>query len=68
MIAVYEDKVSALLRDEPKLPGMERLRLMKLEGTTSGRTAMLKLVKEVRTAPHKELMICFEGLPGEFTQ
>lgn len=67
-VAAYEDKVRALLEDQPKLPGMEVLRLMKLEGFTGGRSAMMKLVKEVRPPVPKEPVIRFEGLPGEFTQ
>jgi transposase len=67
-VGAYEDKVRALLADKPKLPGMEVLRLMKLEGYRGGRSAMLRLVKEARPSPAEEPVIRFEGLPGEFTQ
>jgi len=67
-VAAYTDRVAALLTEEPSLPGVEVYRRARQWGYTGGRSAMLALVKSVRPPKHKEPIVRFEGLPGEFGQ
>ena len=67
-VALYEDKVRALLEEEPELPSAEVVRRMRLCHYGGGRSAMYELIKRVRPERPKEPVVRFEGLPGEFAQ
>lgn len=64
------ERVRLLLAD-PKcrhITAIEVLRRSREWGFTGGRSQMSKLVKELRPEPHREPVVRFEGLPGEYTQ
>jgi len=59
--------VTAWLKAEPDLLGVEILRRAKLDGYTGSKSALYALVGTLRPATIRPIMR-FEGLPGEFTQ
>lgn len=59
--------VEGVLRESPQLPSHEVLRRAKLEGYTGGKSALYGLIASVRPKS-VDLLVRFEGLPGEFSQ
>ena len=65
--APYRNFVASRLRSEPKLLGVELLRLAREMGYEGGKSAFLDMVSGVRDRDTP--FVCrFEGLPGEFSQ
>lgn len=61
--------VENLLSREPELPGLEILRRARVDGYAGGKSQFYGLVAQLRPEPPpKQVLIRFEGLPGEFTQ
>jgi transposase len=67
VVEPYRDKVKELLAEESDLMSLEVLRRMKLAGYKGGKTAMYELVAGL-CPPEVEVLMRFEGLPGEFSQ
>ena len=63
----FRDFVEGVLRESPQLPSHEVLRRAKLEGYTGGKSALYGLIASVRPKS-VDLLVRFEGLPGEFSQ
>lgn len=63
----FRDRVRDWLTAEPELLAVELLRRAKLAGYAGAKSALYELVREVRPTTI-QLMMRFEGLPGEFTQ
>lgn len=62
------DKVRELLEEEPALLATEVLRRSRAWGYEGSKSAMSQLVRELRPSPHREPVIRFEGVPGEYAQ
>ena len=62
------EKVRQLLGEESAIMATEVLRRSRKWGYSGGRSAMSDLVKLLRPLPTKELVVRFEGLPGEYAQ
>lgn len=63
----YESQVQAIFEAEPDLPTIEILHRLKEKGYTGSKTPVYELVAKLRPA-HQQLVVRFEGLPGEFSQ
>ena len=63
----FREFVRSLLEAEPRLMTLEVLRRARLRGYDGGKSAMYRLVADVR-AHDPALQMRFEGLPGEFSQ
>ncbi len=59
--------VEEILKQREDLPGVEILRLVRLEGYTGGKTALYDLVRSVRKVSARPI-VRFEGVAGEFSQ
>lgn len=59
--------VEGVLRESSQLPSHEVLRRAKLEGYTGGKSALYGLIASVRPKL-VDVLVRFEGLPGEFSQ
>jgi hypothetical protein len=59
--------VEGVLRESPQLPSHEVLRRAKIEGYAGGKSALYGLIASVRPKS-VDLLVRFEGLPGEFSQ
>ena len=66
-VAGYRQFVGELLAEEPQLMSLEILRRAKQRGYEGGKSAMYRLIAELRP-PDVEILMRFEGLPGEFSQ
>jgi transposase len=66
-VEAYREHVAGVLQKEPHLMSLEILRRAKLQGYDGGKSAMYQLVAQLR---HRdvEVLMRFEGLPGEFSQ
>ena len=62
------ERVQRLLTDEPGIRGTEVYRRAIGWGYTGKRSAMSDLVRRLRPAPTPDLVVRFEGLPGEYGQ
>lgn len=60
--------VQALLADEPGIRATEVFRRAVDWGYTGKRSAMSELVRRLRPVPTPDLVVRFEGLPGEYGQ
>lgn len=65
--ALFTEKVSALLAEDPALPTQELLRRATQAGYKGKKTAFYALVAALRP-PRGAPVVRFEGLPGEFSQ
>jgi len=63
----FRNFVSELLKQEPTLMTLEVLRRCRGRGYSGGKSAMYKLVAELRPTD-SDLQMRFEGVPGEFSQ
>ncbi|MDI7269673.1 MAG: IS21 family transposase [Myxococcota bacterium] len=62
------EAVRRLLEEDPKMLATEVLRRSRAWGYDGGKSAMSVLVKHLRPSPKKELVVGFDGLPGEYAQ
>lgn len=62
------ERVQQLLADEPRIRATEVYRRAVGWGYTGKRSAMSELVRRLRPAPTPDLVVRFEGLPGEYGQ
>lgn len=67
VVEEYRDRVAAALAAEPALPTVEILHRLREERYAGGKTALYKLVRELRPRPTVPL-VRFEGVAGEFSQ
>lgn len=65
--APYREQVQEILASEPGLMSLEILRRVRECGYEGGRSAMYKLIAELRPRDI-DVQMRFEGLPGEFSQ
>lgn len=63
----FRRHVEAWLEDDPQMLSVEILRRARNEGFSGSKTAMYRLVASMRSRP-VELLVRFEGMPGEFSQ
>lgn len=63
----FRTLVAELLAREPVLLSVEILRRVRLASYTGGKSALYKLIRELRPTTVRPL-VRFEGLPGEFSQ
>jgi len=62
------ERVRELLKEEPRMAATEVLRRSREWGYDGGKTAMSDLVRSLRPRQKVELVVRFEGLPGEYGQ
>jgi len=62
------DRMRALMASDPVGPPLEVLRQLREEGIELGESTFYKLYRIEREKLPKELMVRFEGVPGEFAQ
>jgi len=62
------DRIRALITEDDQAPRLEILRQLREEGIGLGQSTFYRLWKEVHETIPKELMVRFEGVPGEFAQ
>ena len=62
------ERIQRLLADDPGIRATEVYRQAVGWGYTGKRSAMSELVRRLRPAPTPNLVVRFEGLPGEFAQ
>lgn len=66
-VSGFTERVKVLLEQEPTMRTVEVLRRLRADGYAGGKSAVDELVRTVR--PSKvEMLVRFEGLPGEFSQ
>jgi transposase len=66
-VEAYREFVAERLQEDPQLMSLEILRRAKLEGYEGGKSALYRLIAELRPR-EVEILMRFEGLPGEFSQ
>ncbi len=66
-VSAYHKFVAQLLQEEPRLMSLEILRRAKLRGYEGAKSAMYRLIAELRPR-EVEVLMRFEGLAGEFSQ
>lgn len=62
------ERMRVLMEEDPVAPPLEVLRLLREEGVQLGESTFYRLYRVEREALPKELMVRFEGVPGEFAQ
>ena len=62
------DRMRALMVEDPKAPRLEILRQLREEGVTLGESTFYRIWNEVFETIPQDLMVRFEGVPGEFAQ
>jgi len=67
VVSMYESLVHETLKDEPDLPTVEILHRLHQKGYTGSKSPLYELVARIRPVGSRP-MVCFEGLPGEFSQ
>jgi len=65
--APYREDVEKILAEEPGLMSLEILRRVRERGYDGGKSAMYRLIAELRPR-EVDVQMRFEGLPGEFSQ
>jgi transposase len=65
--APYREQVEKILASEPQLMSLEILRRVRECGYEGGKSAMYRLIAELRPRD-TDVQMRFEGLPGEFSQ
>lgn len=58
----------AELAKQPGVRGVELLRRARLAGYAGGKSALYELIAAIRPREPVQPLVCFEGLPGEFSQ
>src|SRR3990172_6507097 len=66
-VQVFGEFVAGVLQQEPQLMSLEILRRATLRGYDGGKTAMYRLIAQIRPRD-VEVLMRFEGLSGEFSQ
>ena len=61
-------RMLALMKEDPEAPPLEVLRLLREEGTELGESTFYRVYRIEHGKLPKELMVRFEGVPGEFLQ
>lgn len=64
----HHDAVAALVRDNPDAPALEILRQMRLAGHKISERTFYRVHNAVKELEAKEMVVRFEGVPGEFAQ
>jgi len=62
------DRMRALMAEDGDAPRLEILRQLREEGVVLGQSTFYRLYNEIHETFPKELMVRFEGVPGEFAQ
>ena len=62
------DRMLALMKEDPEAPPLEVLRLLREEGTELGESTFYRVYRIEHEKLPNELMVRFEGVPGEFLQ
>jgi transposase len=62
------ERMRTLMAADPEAPPLEVLRLLREEGTELGESTFYRFYRIEREALPRELMVRFEGVPGEFAQ
>src|SRR6516162_6217694 len=66
-VTSFRKAIVAILQQQPDLASLEILRRMREAGYQGGKTALYALVASLRPK-RSEVLVRFEGLPGEFSQ
>ncbi len=65
--APWAAQLRTWLDEDQHLPGVELLRRAQEAGYGGGKTALYEVIRRLRAVPPAP-MVCFEGVPGEFSQ
>ena len=68
ILEAVRERILALMKEDPEAPPLEVLRLLREEGTELGESTFYRVYRIEHGRLPKELMVRFEGVPGEFLQ